>query len=403
MAIDFTFQPRERLFKRAVREFLREEIRPLVKDDKTGHGVFPVEAVRKLKEHGFMGIPIPRKYGGAGMGEVGYCLMMEELGGVDSSLSTIVGAHTGICVTPLWIFCNEDQRERFVRPLSEGNALGAFALTEPTAGSDAAGIKTRAEEDGSDYILNGRKIWCSNGDRADYVLVMAVTDPTLGARGGVTAFVVEKDFEGFEVGSIEDKMGIRSSSTAELVFKDCRVPRENIIGDVGAGLIVALTALDGGRAGLAAGAVGAIKEMLVRTRDYAKKRKRGGRPLSDHQSVQWRLAEMATDAYLNERATYEVAQLVDRYYHLLADGQKAPRELRDDISRKCAMVKASASEAAGRAVESAMIVHGAAGVRDAWGIEQGFRDQIIIEIFEGTNEIQRMIVGRDLVEGGSFW
>lgn len=403
MAIEFSFGPRERLFKSTVREFLRAEIKPLVRDVKTGHGVFPEEAVRKLQKHGLMGVPIPREFGGAGLGEVGYCILMEELGGVDSSLSTILGAHTGICVTPLWIFSNDEQRERFVRPLSQGDALGAFALTEPTAGSDAAGIRTRAEEDGSDYVLNGRKIWCSNGDRADFILVMAVTDPTLGARGGVTAFVVEKDMPGFEVGSIEDKMGIRSSSTAELIFKDCRVPRENIVGDIGAGLIVALTALDGGRAGLAAGAVGAIKEMLARTLDYAKKRKRGGSPLADHQSVQWRLSEMAMDAYLNERAAYEVAQLVDRYYHMLAAGERPPRELRDDISRKCAMVKTSASEAAGRAVESAMIVHGAAGVRDAWGLEQAFRDQIIIEIFEGTNEIQRMIVARDLIEGGSFW
>ncbi len=403
MAIDFTFGPRERLFKRTVRQFLGEEIRPLLRDVKTGHGVFPEEAVAKMQEHGLLGVPIPREYGGAGLGEVGYCLLLEELGAVDSSLSTIVGAHTGICVTPLWIFGDESQRERFVRPLASGQALGAFALTEPTAGSDAAGIRTRAEEDGGEFVLNGRKIWCSNGDRADYVLVMAVTDPTLGARGGVTAFVVEKGSPGFEVGTIEDKMGIRSSSTAELVFTDCRVPRENVIGDIGAGLIVALTALDGGRAGLAAGAVGAVKEMLSRTLDYAGKRKRGGNPLSDHQSVQWRLSEMAMDAYLNERAVYEVGQLVDRYYHMLAQGERPPRELRDDISRKCAMVKTSASEAAGRAVESAMIVHGAAGVRDAWGIEQAFRDQIIIEIFEGTNEIQRMIVARDLIEGGSFW
>jgi alkylation response protein AidB-like acyl-CoA dehydrogenase len=403
LAIEFTFGPRERLLRRTVQEFMRNEIRPMLKEDKTGHGTFPVEAVKRLQEHGFFGVPIPREYGGAGLGEVGYCILVEELGRMDSSIATIVGAHTGICLTPTWIFGNEEQRERFVRPMADGRALGAFALTEPTAGSDAAGIRTRAEEDGNEYVLNGRKIWCSNGDRAEFILVMAVTDPTLGARGGVTAFMVEKGTPGFEVGSIEDKMGIRSSSTAELIFKDCRVPKENIIGDIGAGLIVALTALDGGRAGLAAGGVGAVKEMLERSLDYAKKRRRSGRPIADHQSVQWRLAEMATDAYLNERAVYEVATLVDRYYHMLARKERPPRELRDEISRKCAMVKVSASEAAGRAVESAMSIFGAAGVRDIWRIEQAFRDQIIIEIFEGTNEIQRMIVARDLVDGGSFW
>lgn len=403
MAIDFTFTPEQRLFRKTTREFLQAEVVPLLKEDKMGHGTFPEEAVKKLQHHGYFGVPIPREFGGAGLGEVGYCIMMEELGHVSSSVSTILGAHTGICLTPVWIFANEEQRERFVRPLADGRALGAFALTEPTAGSDAAHIKTRAEEDKDAYVLNGRKIWCSNGDRADHILVMAVTDPTLGARGGVTAFMVEKDMDGFEVGTIEDKMGIRSSSTAELIFRDCRVPKENIIGDVGTGLIVALTALDGGRAGLAAGAVGAVKEMVSRTLAFAEKRKRGGRPLTDHQSVQWKLAEMAADAYKNELIAYDTALLVDRYYHMLAAGEKVPKELRDEVSRKCAMVKFSASEASGRAVELAMEVYGAAGVRDAWDLEIAFRDQIIIEIFEGTNEIQRMIIGRDLVEGGSFW
>lgn len=403
MAIDFTFTPEQRLFRKTAREFLRTEIKPLLKEDKLGHGIFPVEAVKKLQAHGYLGVPVPREYGGAGLGEVGYCILMEEMGRVSSSLSTIVGAHTGICLTPVWIFANPEQRERFVRPLADGRALGAFALTEPTAGSDAAHIKTRADQDGDSYVLNGRKIWCSNGDRADFILVMAVTDPTLGARGGVTAFIVEKGMPGFEVGTIEDKMGIRSSSTAELIFKDCRVPKENIIGEIGTGLVVALTALDGGRAGLAAGAVGAIKEMVERSLDFAHKRKRGGRPLTDHQSVQWKLANMAADAYNNEATAYDTAVLVDRYYHLLASGEKVPKELRDEVSRKCAMVKFAASEASGRAVEHAMEIFGAAGVRDAWDLEIGFRDQLIIEIFEGTNEIQRMIIGRDLVTGGSFW
>lgn len=403
MAIDFTFTPEQKLLRKTVREFLDAEIEPLLKEDKMGHGTFPVEAVKKMQKHGLFGVPIPREYGGSGLGEVGYCIVAEEAGRTDSSISTIMGAHTGIGMNPMWIFGNEEQRERFVRPLAEGKALAAFALTEPTAGSDAAHIKTRAVDDGDAYILNGRKIWCSNGDRADYILTMAVTDPTLGARGGVTSFVVEKGMEGFEVGTIEDKMGIRSSSTAELLFNDCRVPKENIIGEVGTGFIVALTALDGGRVSLAAGGVGAVKEMLERSLEFSKKRKRGGRPLHEHQAVQWRLSEMANDAYLNECAVYDTATLVDRYYHLLANGEKVPKTLRDEISRKCAMVKVTASEAAGRAVESALEIHGAAGVRDAWRLEQAFRDQIIIEIFEGTNEIQRMIIGRDLVEGGAFW
>ncbi|MBW3583822.1 MAG: acyl-CoA dehydrogenase family protein [Euryarchaeota archaeon] len=399
----FRLTPEQRLLKKTTREFLESEVRHLVKEDKHGHGVFPEAAVKKMQEQGIFGMPIPRKYGGAGMGEVGYCLVAEEVGAVDSSLATILGAHTGIGMAPIWLFGNEDHRERIVRPLAEGTALGAFALTEPTAGSDAARIKTRADRDGDEWVLNGRKIWCSNGDRADYILVMAVSDPTLGAHGGVTAFVVEKDFPGFQVGSIEDKMGIRSSSTAELVFQDCRVPKENVIGKVGEGFIVALTALDGGRASLAAGALGACKELLGRMIDFSRKRRRAGRPIADNQAVQWKLAELAIKIFQNQHIVYDTAQLVDRYYHLIAEGHPVPRALRDEVSRKCAMVKVSASEAAGWAIEQALELFGAAGVRDAWDLERGFRDEIIIEIFEGTNEIQRLIISRDLIKGGNFW
>lgn len=403
MAIEFRFTPEQKLFRRTIRKFLHEEVAPHVKEDKSGHGTFHTKAVELLQEHGLLGVPIPRKYGGAGMGEVGYCIAMEEVGSLDTSLSTVLGAHTGIGVSPIWLFGNEEQRERIVRPLASGEALAAFALTEPQAGSDAAGIKTKAEKDGNEWIINGRKIWCSNGDRADFILVMAVTDSTLGARGGVTSFVVEKGMEGFEVIGLEDKMGIRSSSTAELAFKDCRVPKENIIGNVGEGFIVALTALDGGRAGLAAASVGPCKHMLKRALEYAAKRKRGGRPLSDHQAVQWKLANIAADIYRNELAAYDTATLVNDYYHRIADRKPVPRALRDEVSRKCAMIKYTASEDSGTAIEDLMQIMGAAGIRDSWGIEIGYRDQAIGEIFEGTNEIQRLIVSRDLVKNGSWW
>lgn len=401
MAFEFTFTPEQRLLRRSARAFMRTEIEPyLPKDDWTGHGgESPLHLVRKMQDQGYFGMPVPRELDGAGMGEVGYCLVFEEIAAVDSSIATIFGAHTGIGLAPIHLFGNEEQRERFVRPIARGKHLAAFALTEPTAGSDAASIRTTAVRDGDGYRLNGTKIWCSNGNFADTTVVFAVTDETLGAHGGVTAFLVEKGMDGFKVGTIEDKLGIRQSNTAELVFDDCFVPRENVLGNVGEGFIVALTALDGGRVGLGAATLGATKRLLADCVHRVQARQREGRPIGQNQSVQWMLADMATDIHLAEYAVYHAAALTNEYYERIAAGEPVSRSLREQVSRAAAVVKIHCSEMSGRAGESAIRIYGGDGLRWRYGVERAFRDQVITEIYEGTNEIQRLIIARELLQG----
>ncbi len=401
MAVTFDFPSELRLLQRSARRFLQTEIEPfLPKDDWTGHGGdSPLDLVAKMSQQGYFAMPIPRELGGAGMGEPGYCVLMEETGAIDASLGTILGAHTGIGLMPIYLFGDDDQRERWVRPVAEQGKICAFALTEPTAGSDAASIKTKAVRDGDDYLISGTKIWCSNGNFADYIVVFAVTDETLGAHGGVTCFLVEKGTDGMTVGTIEDKLGIRHSNTAELIFDNCRVPKENIIGNVGEGFIVALTALDGGRVGLAAACLGGVKRILRDCVHRAKTRERYGKRIGDNQSVQWLLADMATDIHHAQYATYHAAELTNRYYHKIAAGEPVSRSLREQVSRAAAATKVYTSEMLGRAGDASIQIFGGDGLRRRFGVEKGFRDQIITEIYEGTTEIQRLIIARELMSG----
>ncbi len=401
MAFEFNFTPEQRLLKRSARAFCRTEIEPyLPKDDWTGHGgESPLHLVKKLQDQGYFGMPIPRELDGAGMGESGYCIVFEEIASVDSSIATIFGAHTGIGLAPIYLFGNEDQREQYVRPIAQGKELAAFALTEPTAGSDAASIKTTAVRDGNDYVINGTKIWCSNGNFADTVVVFAVTDPALGAHGGVTAFIVEKDNPGMQVGTIEDKMGIRQSNTAEMIFDNCRVSKDAVLGNVGEGFIVALTALDGGRVGLGAATLGATKRLLADCVDRVNTRQRFGNKIGTNQSVQWMLADMATNIHLAEYAVYHAAELTNQYYERIAEGEPVSRTLREQVSRAAAVVKIHCSEMSGIAGEQAIRIFGGDGLKMRYGIEKAFRDQVITEIYEGTNEIQRLIIARELLAG----
>lgn len=399
MAFEFEFSPEHRLLRRSVRAFLRNEIEPnLPKDDWSGHGGdSPLGLVKKMQAQGLFGMPIPRQWDGSGLGEVGYCIMNEEIGAVDASLGTIVGAHTGIGMMPIYLFGNEAQKEKYLRPLASGKHVAAFALTEPTAGSDAASIRTKATKDGGHYVLNGTKIWCSNGNFADTLVVFAVTDETLGSHGGVTAFIVEKGTPGLKVGTIEDKLGIRQSNTAELIFEGVRVPKENILGSVGEGFIVALTVLDGGRVGLASATLGATKRLLEDMVHRVSVRERFGKPIGKNQSIQWMLAETAADIHLAEYAVYHAAVLVQEYYDLVAKGEPIPRRLREKVSRAAASVKIHCSEMSGRAGERAIQVFGGDGLKQRYGVDKAFRDQVITEIYEGTNEIQRMIIARELL------
>ncbi len=401
MAFEFSFPPDLRLLQRSARSFLRTEIEPhLPSDDWSGHGGdSPLHLVKKMQDQGYFAMPVPTELGGAGMGELGYCVLMEETGAVDASLGTILGAHTGIGMMPIYLFGNEDQRERWVRPVAEQNKLCAFALTEPTAGSDAASIKTKAVRDGNDYLISGTKIWCSNGNFADYIVVFAVTDEMLGAHGGVTCFLVEKGTPGLTVGTIEDKLGIRHSNTAELIFDQCRVPKENIIGNVGEGFIVALTALDGGRVGLAAACLGGTKRILEKCVHRSLVRERWDKNIGKNQSVQWMLADMATDIHHAQYAVYHAATLTNEYYHRIAAGEPVSRSLREQVSRAAAATKIQTSEMLGRAGDASIQIFGGDGLRWRYGMERGFRDQIITEIYEGTNEIQRLIIARELLQG----
>lgn len=404
MPIEFGFTPKQELFRRVVHDYLQKEVWPNIpQDDKIGHGNFPTELVRDFGKMGLLGIPIPKEYGGAGLGEIAYSMFVEEMGRIDLSLATIAAAHTSIGTTPIWLFGTEDQRRKFLPDLCSGKKLAAFALTEPTAGSDAASIKTLARREGDYYIVNGRKLWCTNGDVAGTITLTVVTDQALGARGGVTSFILEKGTKGFTIGTIEDKMGIRNSSTAELIFEDCAIPAENVLGKVGEGFIVALTALDGGRTGLAAGAVGGAEAMLESAVDYVKSRRRGGAPLSNEQSIQWRLADIAADINVSKYAVYHTAALVDEYYHLIAEGKHVPEKLREKISMNAATIKVFASEMSARAIESALEIHGASSVLDRNRLERFWRDHIIAEIYEGTSEIQRLIIARDVLkQGGTY-
>ncbi len=403
MPFQFEFSPEHRLLQRTARAFFRNEVEPrLPADDWTGHGGHsPLDLVKRIQKQGYFGMPVPRELGGSGLGEVGYCIVNEEVGAVDASIGTIMGAHTGIGLMPIYLFGNEEQRERYVPPLAGGDKIAAFALTEPTAGSDAASIKTKARRDGNDYVLDGTKIWCSNGNFADTIVTFAVTDETLGAHGGVTAFILEKGMEGLRVGTVEDKLGIRQSNTAELVYEGLRVPKENVLGKVGEGFVVALTVLDGGRVGLASATLGATKRLLDDCVARANARERFGKAIGKNQSIQWMLADMATDIHLAEYAVYHAADLVQQYYDRVAKGEPVPRVLREKVSRAAAAVKIHCSEMSGRAGERAILIHGGDGLRWRNRVERAFRDQIITEIYEGTNEIQRMIIARELLaEGG---
>jgi butyryl-CoA dehydrogenase len=389
---DYKLPEKFDLLRTSLREFLRTEIADTVeyydKEEK-----FPEENIAKFAAHGYMGIPIPREYGGAGLGEFGYGLAVQEIGKVCSSHGTIIGAHTGLCAMPIFLFGNDYHRKTYLPDLATGKKMGAFALTEPGAGSDAANIKMTATKSGDRFLLNGTKQFITNGDQANTILVFAANDLSLGAFGGITAFIVDRSFGGVKTSKVEKKMGIRASTTAQLVFEDCPVPKENILGTFGAGFLVALTALDGGRASLSAGAVGGAEAALEMMLDYLSIRPE----LSSEQSVQWMVADTAIEAHAARQVSYESLWEVDDYFNRLALGIKVPRQEREMISRHTAIAKAYCSEVASRSLEKAMQIMGHDGYAEGSGLERGYRDSVIAEIYEGTNDIQRLVIARELL------
>jgi len=381
--MDFTFSPEHQALRRLVREFAETEVAPLAAEIDRQHRV-PRETLRKLGEIGLLGVCFPQEYGGMGAGETGYCILMEELGRVCTSTATCVGAHIGIGAMAIHLDGNPEQKRKYLTPLARGEKIAAFGLTESNAGSDAANIRTRAVREGDSWILDGGKVFITNGGFADIVTVMAVTDPALGARGGVTAFIVETNWPGFKVAREEDKMGIRGTSTAELVFEELRVPHENVLGRVGEGFITFMKSLDMGRLTLGAACLGGAQAALEAAIYWARTRKQFGVELAHKQSVQWAIANIATEIEALRSLVYRVAWMVDT-------GQTG-----QEFSQLAAMCKMYGSEVASRAIDLALQIHGGLGITRDYPIERAFRDARIAEIFEGTNEVQRIVIATNI-------
>lgn len=383
--MDFTLPKEYQMLKRTIREFVDSELAPVARvTDAEEHQ--SDANLRKLAKMGFLGMPFPQEYGGAGAGELGYCLLMEEISRVDSSTATIIGAHIGIGAMTIYLDGSEEQKQKYLVPVARGDMLAAFALTEPGAGSDAASIRTSAVRKGDEYILNGSKIWITNGPTAGVITVFAVTDKALGARGGVTAFLVEPTFEGFSVGKLYDKMGIRGSGTAEIIMQDCRVPKQNVLGKVGLGFVTAMKTLDGGRLGLGAASLGGAEAALDALVAYAKRKFSCGprgrlEPIAYQQYVQWAVADIAADIYALQQMVYNCAWLCDRH---------------EKFSQQSAIVKMFGSEVAARAIERLQQIMGQDGVMFGSTVERAMRDERISRIFEGTNEIQRTVIAGEI-------
>jgi alkylation response protein AidB-like acyl-CoA dehydrogenase len=378
--MDFRFAKEHQLLRRMVREFAVNEVKPLAKVIDREHRV-PHQTIRKAAALGLLGVPFPQKYGGMGAGEIGYCILGEELGRVCTSTATIIGAHIGIASMAIYLHGTEEQKQKYLVPLAQGKAIGAFGLTEAQAGSDAAAVKTTAVRDGNQFVINGAKVFITNGDIADTITVMAVTDPSLGLHGGLTAFIVETDSPGFSIGSLENKMGIRGTSTAECVFEDVRVPTENVLGQFGAGFLIFLTTLNVGRAGLGAFCLGGAEAALEASINWARAREQFGVAIATKQSVHFMIADMYTEVEALRSLVYRTAWLIDTGQPHIAEA---------------AACKLLGSEAHHRCIDRAMQIHGALGLSRDYEIERHWRDQRITEIFEGTNEIMRITIASSL-------
>ena len=382
--MDFSLSDDQKLIRDTVRQFMEAEVRPAVRErDRTE--TFAEAELRKIGEMGCCGMLVPEEWGGAGVDTISYLLMLEEVARVDAAMAVALGVTNSVVCVPLWKHGTEAQKKKYLRRLASGEWLGAFCLTEPQAGSDAAAIATRAERQGDTYILNGTKSWVSNGGKAGLYLVFAKTDPDAGAKG-VSAFLVEPWFAGFRVSRYEDKMGLRTSRSAEIVFENCEAPAENRLGEEGQGLKIALEALDGGRVGIAAQAVGIAQGALEASVKYAKQRRAFGKTISEFQAIQWMIADMQTEIEAARGLMYYAAWMRD---------QGAGR-----MGAYASRAKLYASEMVNRVVYKAVQVHGSVGYSRETDVERMYRDARVISIYEGTSEIQRMIIARDLLGHG---
>ena len=383
--MNFTLSKEHEMARTLFREFAEKEVKPLAQEvDETEQ--FPKETVAKMAKTGFLGIPVPKEYGGQGCDPLAYAMCVEELSKVCGTTGVIVSAHTSLCCDPIQTYGTEEQKQKYLVPLAKGEKLGAFGLTEPGAGTDAQGQQTKAVLDGDEWVLNGTKIFITNGKEADVYVVIAVTG-TVEKRGRlqkeISAFIVEKGTPGFTFGTKEKKMGIRGSATYELIFTDCRIPKENLLGKKGEGFKIAMHTLDGGRIGIAAQALGIAEGALERTIEYVKERKQFGRAIGQFQNTQFQLADMATKVQAAQMMVYRAA---------------VAKATQKDYGFEAAMAKLYAAEVAMEVTTKAVQLHGGYGYIREYDVERMMRDAKITEIYEGTSEVQRMVISANLLK-----
>lgn len=373
--MDFRLSDEHKLLCEMYEKFAQNEVKPLAQEVDEEEK-FPLETVKKLGRYGMMGIPFPKEYGGAGGDSLAYVMAVEELSKVCGTTGVVVSAHTSLCCSPIYEFGTESQKRKYMPKLLSGEYIGAFGLTEPGAGTDAAGQQTKAVLDGDHWVLNGTKIFITNAGHADIFIIFAMTDKSLGTRG-ISAFIVERTFEGFRVGKEEKKMGIRGSSTCELIMENCIVPKENLLGDINKGFKIAMKTLDGGRIGIAAQALGIGEGAIDEAVKYVKERKQFGKRISQFQNTQFKLADMRTRMQAAKWLVYAAAMKKDSG---------------EPYSEDAAMAKLFAAEAASEVTRQAVQLFGGYGYTREYPVERMMRDAKITEIYEGTSEVQRMVI-----------
>ncbi|MCM3731841.1 acyl-CoA dehydrogenase [Fictibacillus nanhaiensis] len=378
--MNLVFTEEQQMMQKMVRDFAQKEIAPAIEHMEEKEE-FPRHLIKKMAELGLMGIPIPEEYGGAGMDFTSYIIAINELSKVSATIGVILSVHTSVGTNPILYFGNEEQKKKYIPKLASGEYLGAFGLTEPSSGSDAASLKTRAVKQGDHYVLNGSKIFITNAGVADVYIVFASTEPDKGSYG-ISAFIVDKDTPGFSVGKKEKKMGLNGSNTCEIVFEDARVPAENLLGNEGEGFKIAMSNLDVGRIGIAAQSLGIAEAALDYATNYAKERKQFGKPIGANQGLGFKLADMATEVEAAKLLTYRAADLKTNN---LPCGKEA------------SMAKLFASETAMKSAIEAVQVFGGYGYTKEYPVERLFRDAKVCQIYEGTSEIQRIVLSKHLL------
>ena len=377
--MDFSLSDEQKLFQKTIREFCEREIKPIA--DKIDKEEYSSEDLyKKMGQMGLMGMTVPQKYGGAGIDRISYMIALEEISRVSGSVGLTVEAHNSLGIGHIYEHGTEEQRKKYLPKLCSGQGFAAWALTEPNAGSDAAAAQTTAVLDKDEWVINGAKQFITSGDIADVIVVMAMTDKSKGAKG-ISAIIVEKDTPGFKVGQLEDKLGLRGSHTAQLFFEDCRVPKENLLGEVGMGFIGAMNILDRGRTAIGAMSVGIARAALEDAIEYAKQRQQFGRPISKFQAIQWMITDMATEIDAARLLVYRAAYMEDQNIR---------------FTKEASMAKLFASEMAMRATRKAIQIFGGYGYTTEYPVERYFRDIKLCEIGEGTSEVQRLVISRHL-------